>query len=176
MLEIGDCVRYIGIGAGTVNAHVEREFKGQQRLFAVIDFPHRSMSAQVPIGDPAVQRKLVAPVNRTTLERLLQTIAQPQQTLPRNWDQREEMGNAVLRTGEPADWCSLLGAYAQAETQGISVAAADGEIVEGAIELCAAELSAVTHTSYRDALVTIRRYYDQAATPTPARLTLEPVR
>jgi len=58
LLEIGENIRYNKIGAGRVIDHVKREFAGQPRVFAVIDFPHRNMEMQLPIGDPVVVDKV----------------------------------------------------------------------------------------------------------------------
>lgn len=164
LLEIGDCVRYRSIGAGRVIAHTEREFKGQKRLFATIEFPHRSMSAQVPIGDPAISKKLSKVVSKTEFERVMRLISKPEKTLPRTWDQREEMGTAILRTGEPKDWVGLLASYALAASKGVSVASSDGEIVLEAQELLAAEWAAISGEDFKLALELVNSKYNKAAT------------
>lgn len=166
LLEIGDGVRYRGVGAGRVVDHVTRDFRGEQRLFAVIHFPHRSMKAQVPIGDPAITAKLSPVLSARAARRLIKDIALTTgPALSRTWDQREEMGEHVLRNGEPADWTSLLAAYATAASHGVAVAASDAEIVRSATELLAAELAMACGEDFGMALASVEATYDKAAMP-----------
>jgi RNA polymerase-interacting CarD/CdnL/TRCF family regulator len=143
-LELGESIRYQGLGAGQVVQHQERTFQGELRTFAVIALPHREMTLQLPIGDPVVTRRLSRVLSKTECRRLVTSLKEPGRPLPRNWDQRAESGKAVLKTGGPADWAELLRGYASARKEGMAVAASDAEIVRSAIEMLAAELCAAT--------------------------------
>jgi RNA polymerase-interacting CarD/CdnL/TRCF family regulator len=163
-LELGESIRYQGLGAGQVIRHEERAFQGQLRIFAVIELPHRAMTVQLPIDDPEVARKLSRVLSKTECRRLVVSLREPGQTLARNWDQRAENGNAVLKRGGPVEWVGLLRAYASARKEGMPVAASDAEIVRTGLEMLAAELCAAAGSSYKDCFEEVQSHYRRAAT------------
>ena len=83
LLEIGDHIRYKGLGAGQIVRHEERDFKGQKRIFAVINFPHHAMLVQLPVGDPVVAKKLNKIVSKAESRKLLTLLRKPGKSLSR---------------------------------------------------------------------------------------------
>ena len=163
LLELGDAVRYQGMGAGRVVDHVERDFRGETRLMAVIYFPHRQMTAQLPVGDPAIMDRLAPTLNERQIRRYLRSIANSGQILPRTWDKREELGKDVLNKGGPKEWASLLASYSLAASYGVEIAASDLEIVRQIQELFAAELALAADKEFEDSLRLIESSYDKAS-------------
>jgi RNA polymerase-interacting CarD/CdnL/TRCF family regulator len=159
MLSSGDVVRYRGLGPGRVREVIERSFQGQDRQFAVIHFPHRDLTAQVPIGDPAVAHKLSAVSDPADIRQLLEELDERGKILPRTWDNREEIGQRALTDGGPEEWAELLGSYALAQRAGVQVASSDGELVRQAQELMAAELACALRQNYDRALKTVKKHY-----------------
>lgn len=159
MLEVGDSVRYRGLGAGRVREHVVRPFGGEKRIFAVIYFDHSSLEAQVPIGDPAIASKISPVLAASTLQKILRSLQHDGEKLQRTWDARQEAGEKALREGGPRDWAGLLASYAKAEGAGVSVAASDEEVVRSAIEMLAAELACARQEPYQDALREVEDAY-----------------
>lgn len=142
MLTIGQKIRYKKLGPGQVIDHQVREFLGQDRQFAVIHFPHREMSVQLPIGDPVVSDNLSPLLANNEFQKLLTSIsqAQPTITLQRTWEQRRQQGEEIVAAVDPYQLAELLAAYAQAQGAGVSLSAADREMVSAVRELLAAEL------------------------------------
>lgn len=163
LLELGDAVRYQGMGAGRVVDHVERDFRGQPRVMAVIYFPHRQMTAQVPVGDPTIMDRLSPTLSERQIRRYLRGIAKNGQILPRTWDQREEMGRHVINKGGPREWSELLASYALAASYGVEIASSDLEIVRQIQELFAAELALAADKEFDRALQLIEKAYDDSA-------------
>jgi len=159
LLEQGDCIRYQGLGAGHVLRHVSRPFQGKDCTFAVISFPHRGMTVQLPVGDPLVMGKVTRVISKTACRKLLRSLREPGGILARTWDQREELGTEILRTGGPCDWVNLLRAYVKTRNDGSVLAASDMDIVRTCIELLAAELSAAEGSPYEGALKEVERAY-----------------
>jgi RNA polymerase-interacting CarD/CdnL/TRCF family regulator len=159
LLEEGDRVRYQGLGAGCVVRQENRHFQGRDCVFAVISFPHRDMTVQLPLGDPLVMRRLCKIISKTACQRLLRSLKEPGGTLARTWDQREESGSEVLQRGEPADWTTLLRCYVRARNEGLMLAASDMDIVRACIELLSAEMAAACDLPYDEALAQVTRAY-----------------
>jgi RNA polymerase-interacting CarD/CdnL/TRCF family regulator len=161
-LDVGSTIRYRGLGAAQVVEHVKRPFAGEERTFAVLSFPHSDLNAQVPVGDEAVSKKIEALYSKSKLEKLLRTIPDAGDVLPRTWDAREEIGRIALQEGGPEDWVMLVASYALAEGSGVSVAASDEEMLRKAQELLAAELSCVAGKDFNWGLARIDAYYKKA--------------
>lgn len=159
--EVGNTVRYASIGAGIVDRHLERKFQGQDRLFAVIYFPHKNMEVQLPVGDPAVQKKLSKVASKTKLKADLRDFGNLAETLPRTWDVREQHGDSVLNSGNPEEWITLLASYAYAEGAGVSVAASDADIVRDLKELISAELACADSLPFEEAEEYIEKSYNR---------------
>ncbi len=162
MLDIGDNIRYTKIGAGTVISHVERDFQGQARVFAVIDFPHKNMSVQLPIGDPVVKSKIEKVYSKTKILKNMNKLDSLADHLPRTWDVREQIGDSVLESNDPKEWFKLLASYAYAEGSGVSIAASDKDIVRGLKELIAAELACASKISYQESIKEVEDLYQKA--------------
>jgi len=163
MLEHGTGVRYKTLGAGIVRDHTVRDFQGTETTFAVIYFPHRDMTAQVPIGDAGVEDKLQEITPLGTLKKLLTGMRAHAQVLPRAWDMRAQQGEAALQNGGPEEWAGLLGSYAMAEGAGVEVAASDDDLVRQAEELLAAELCCASGKEYDWALEEVHAAYAKVA-------------
>lgn len=163
LLEAGDNVRYRGLGAGLVVRLDERKFQGQPRVFAVIRFPHRDMTVQLPVGDPVVARRLERVLPESDCWELLALLDKPGHELARTWDKREEQGTAILKKGGPREWALLLQSYASARRAGLSVASSDADIVRGAEELLAAELCASSALPYAEAFTEVHGRYQRGA-------------
>jgi RNA polymerase-interacting CarD/CdnL/TRCF family regulator len=162
LLDLGEVLRYRGLGAGRVIDHVERDFGGQPRVFAVIAFPHRDMTAQVPVGDPKLMGKLAPVRDEAELREMLEQISLGDVQLARTWDQREEHGVGVLRDGEPEQWAQLLAGYARSRALDYAVSASDQGLIGRAVEMLAAELAAASGARYEDERATVRTAYDEA--------------
>jgi RNA polymerase-interacting CarD/CdnL/TRCF family regulator len=162
MLEVGESVRYHNLGAGTVVEHIERDFQGSSREFAVIFFPHKNMNAQLPIGDPKINKKIFKVSSKEEVNQWIDNLIDYAYKLPRTWDVREQEGLRALQSNEPEDWVRLLSAYAYADGLGVNVAASDGELVTGAEELIAAELCCSCGLEYPEAIKRVREAYKEA--------------
>lgn len=169
MLEVGSSVRYKGVGSGRVISHVTREFRGEERVFAVIEFPHRDMQAQLPIGDEKIVAKLEKTLSERAIRKLLKSLVQLGKPLPRTWDQREEAGTEILRDGGPQEWAELLASYAHAASAGVPIVASDADIVEAAQELLSAELALGAGFEYPEAVLFVQQAFDSAAVPVKGR-------
>lgn len=163
MLDVGQTIRYRGLGAGTVVEHVTRRFQNQDRLFAVVDFPHRDLTAQIPIGDPAVAAKVEPVMKKTAIQRLMRDLPERGRVLPRTWDAREEIGEAAIKGGGPEEWAELLASYARAEGAGVSVSTSDDDLVRQACDLLAAEMACAMNIAWEEALEKVEAAYDRAA-------------
>lgn len=159
--KVGSFVRYRGIGAGEIRGLADKLVQGEQKTFATIFFAHKAMSAQIPLSCEN-QPKICPIATKNELKILLGDIKKHQITLPRNWDQREELSAKILNKGEPKDWISLLGAYAQMESEGISVVAGDYDAVMTAIELLGAELAGARKIDINTALDEVQAIYQKA--------------
>lgn len=164
MLEVGTGVRYRTLGAGIVDKHVTRDFQGKKTRFAVIYFPHRDMTAQIPIGDPNVEDKIRPVVALKTLKKMLREMGDRAEVLPRAWDMRAQQGEAALKNGGPEEWVSLLGSYATAAGAGVDVAASDDDLVRQAEELIAAELCCASGEKYDWAIEQVSNAYKKITT------------
>lgn len=162
MLQVGDAVRFRGLGAGKVTERVTRKFQGHEQTFAVLYFRHSDLKAQIPVADPAVEEKLQPVLAQSTLEKLLREIKTSGRPLPRTWDAREEIGWTAIKEGGPREWAELLGSYARAEGSGVSIAASDEEMVRSAQEMLGAELACAADKDFEHCLQQVERSYDQA--------------
>jgi RNA polymerase-interacting CarD/CdnL/TRCF family regulator len=162
MLEVGETVRFRGLGAGTVVEHVERKFQGKEQTFAVLHFIHSELRAQIPIDDPAVASKVEPVLGKNALLKLLRELPDDGRVLPRTWDAREEIGWSAIKEGGPREWAELLASYARADGAGVAIAASDEEMVRSAIEMFAAELACASAGSFTDSLLRVEEAYDQA--------------
>lgn len=162
-LEVGEAVRYQGLGAGHVIEHQERDFRGSKCVFAVIRFPHREMTAQIPLGDDGLVHKLRPVLPVSAVKKLLALVAQPGQALSRTWDDREEAGTKRLRDGSPAEWAELLRDYASARKGGMAITASDADLVRETTELLAAEYCCAAGCDYDKALDLVQGAYQTAA-------------
>jgi RNA polymerase-interacting CarD/CdnL/TRCF family regulator len=169
LLEPGDHIRYQGLGAGQVIRHAEREFQGKQRVFAVISFPHRDMTVQLPVGDPAVTKKLQHVMKPDECEKLIASLSKSGKRLARTWDQREDSGNAILKQQGPAEWVALLQSYTTARKEGFSVSASDAHIVREAQALVAAELCASCGVPFEQALARVEGFYTSVERREPSK-------
>lgn len=161
MLEIGSSVRYRSIGAGRVIDHTVREFNGEEREFAIIHCPHRDMTIQVPIGDPAVNEKLHPVSSLKEIRRMLKNMTRWAKSLPRSWDVREEQGEAALHDPDPKQWITMLGSYALAEGSGVTVASSDEDLIRKAEELIAAELACAADIDFDEAVAEVNEAYQR---------------
>lgn len=162
-LEIGDTVRYQGIGAGQVIRHETRDFRGRSTTFAVIDFPHRDMTAQVPLGDDSFADKLCPVDSAASVERALSLICEEGRSLARCWDEREKYGGARLRSGSPTKWAEVLRDYACACKRGVSITASDADLVREAIQLLAAEYCCAVGAPFEQAEALVQDAYREAS-------------
>lgn len=161
MLDIGENIRYNKIGAGTVIDHVKRDFAGQPRVFAVIDFPHKDMSMQLPIGDPIVIDKISPVYSKTKIRKTLLDLKDFAEPLPRTWDVREQIGERALTANDPEEWFSLLASYAYAEGSGVATVASDRDLVRSVKELVSAELACAAKIEYPEAKEEVEEYYQK---------------
>jgi RNA polymerase-interacting CarD/CdnL/TRCF family regulator len=161
--EPGDAVRYQGLGAGRVVRHVTRNFQGRNTTFAVIDFPHRDMTAQIPLGDPGFASKLRPVASASSVKRLLMVLREQGNKLPRTWDGRESYGVVCLREGSPAEWAELLRDYAEARKGGMSITASDADLVRAAIQLLAAEYCCAAEVEFEQAWSLVHGAYEKAS-------------
>ncbi len=162
MLNVGQTIRYRKLGAGKVTDVVVREFNGEDRQFAVIEFPHRSMTVQVPIGDPAVSANLAPLESEEDLRYMLKHMEVQAVALPRTWDLREEEAEATIRSGGPQELVNLLGSYAVAAGAGVKVASSDKALVQTLLEMLAGDLFlAQERFDFLDCLEQVRGYYQQ---------------
>ena len=162
-LEVGEAVRYQGLGAGRVIAHDVREFRGGECTFAVIEFPHREMTAQIPLGDRGMVHKLRPVISATAVKKLLSVLAQKGTALSRTWDDREESGSRKLRDGTPSEWAELLRDYACARRGGMAITASDADLVHETIDLLAAEYACAAKIAFAIAHELVRDAYAHAA-------------
>lgn len=162
-MEPGEAIRYRGLGAGLVIRHEEREFQGSLTVFAVIEFPHRDMTAQIPLGDENFAHQLRPVASATSMKKILGVLAQPGNRLSRTWDGREEYGLARLRDGSPIEWAELLRDYASARKHGMIITSSDSDLVRETIKLLAAEHACASRTNYAEALLLIQTAYDTAS-------------
>jgi RNA polymerase-interacting CarD/CdnL/TRCF family regulator len=164
ILEVGTSIRCRGIGAGTVVRHEEREFQGADRVFIVIEFPHRDMKASLPSGDPKVEHRLFPTLKVGEVRALIASIDEDGGKLMRTWEERERAGVANLRDGAPVDWARMLCDYACARRQGMQLAVSDVELIREAKEMLAAELSCASKVvSYSKALELVEAAYGHAS-------------
>lgn len=161
--EPGDSVRYQGLGAGKVIRHEIRNFRGRNTIFAVIDFPHRDMTAQIPLGDSSFADKLRPVASPSTVKRLLTVLRQPGNKLPRTWDGREGYGTVCLREGSPTEWAELLRDYANARKGGMPITASDADLVRATIQLLAAEYCCAAEVAFEQAWTLIHGAYEKAS-------------
>jgi RNA polymerase-interacting CarD/CdnL/TRCF family regulator len=162
MLEVGETVRFRGLGAGTVVERVERKFQGRNQTFAVLHFIHSDLRAQIPVDDPAVAAKVEPVLSKASLTKLLRRLPEDGRVLPRTWDAREEIGWSAIKEGGPKEWAELLASYARADGAGVAIAASDEEMVRSAIEMFAAELACASAGSFADSLDQVEGAYDRA--------------
>lgn len=162
LLDVGQTVRYRGLGAGRVLRHVTRPFAGEDRIFAVLYFEHSALEAQIPLGDPMIASKVEAVLRPSTLRKILRSIQTGGEKLQRTWDAREEEGERATREGGPREWATLLASYAWAEGHGVAVAASDEELVRKAIDLLASEIACSFQESYEEALERVEGAYEEA--------------
>jgi RNA polymerase-interacting CarD/CdnL/TRCF family regulator len=163
MLNIGQKIRYKKLGPGIVIAQEVRKFSGQDRQFAVIDFPHREMTVQLPIGDPIVAENISQLATVGELRDLLSKLDQPF-VLQRNWEQRREQGQQLLSSPDPEGLGQLLATYARAQGAGITISSADRSMIQEAQELLAAELFLLDEgvESWTEGQEKVIDYYQQA--------------
>lgn len=160
---VGSPVGYQGLGAGIVRDRLTREFKGQPTTFAVIYFPHRDLSIQIPVSEDGVLDKLRPLTKPKEMKQLLESLSATGQRLSRTWDDREESGTRRLRAGAPPEWAAILRDYATAARSGLTVAASDADIVREAIDLLAAEVAAVEGGEFNEARERVRALYEAAS-------------
>ena len=170
LADLGRPVRYRGLGAGIVVGHQEREFRGSQRTFAVIEFPHRDMKAQVPLGDPGVESKLSHVAEAADLKTLIETISVDGGRMLRTWEERERVGTKHLREGGPEEWAQLLRNYARAQSEGVQLAVSDVEMVREAQQMLASELACASGEDFTLVLDALRATYTQATQTAAAEL------
>jgi RNA polymerase-interacting CarD/CdnL/TRCF family regulator len=163
--EVGEAVRYQGLGAGRVVDLIERDFCGERRMFAVIDFPHRALRAQVPLGEESYRNKLRPVAGERKLRALLRSLEQEGNGLLRTWDAREEVGERVVAEGQPEDWAELLRDYASASRKGMLVTASDADLVRTLLHLFAAEYACATGSDFASALEKVEASYRRSAQP-----------
>lgn len=169
-LAVGDVVRYHGLGAGRVQSHQNREFRGEDRVFAEIVFPHHDLRVQVPVGDDKLLQKIHPVATAGALKALLGSLAEAGRPLARTWDERELAARKLLRDGGPDEWTQVLRDYAHASRDGMAVVATDADAVCDAQLLLAAEVAAARTLPLEEALSTVKRAYERAAKPKkPAR-------
>lgn len=161
--DIGTPVRYRGLGAGVVIDHKQREFRGVHRTFAVIKFPHRDMTAQVPLGDEAVESKLCSVDDAHIVQALIDSISEAGGRLQRTWEEREKTATRRLRDGGPSDWANLLRDYAAWQRSGQALAVSDVEVIREAQVLLAAEYACASGTEYPPVIEKLRLDYGRAA-------------
>ena len=162
MLQIGTTIRYRKLGAGRVIEFLVRPFAGEEREFAVIEFPHKSLTIQVPVGDPAVSANLAPLESEDKLRAMLKHMEVQAVALPRTWDLREESAEETLQNGGPQELVNLLGSYAVAAGAGVKVASSDKALVLNLIEMLAADLFlAQEDYGYQECLEQIRGYYQE---------------
>jgi RNA polymerase-interacting CarD/CdnL/TRCF family regulator len=162
-LDIGEPVRYQGLGAGRVIAHEIREFRGTDCTFAVIRFPHREMTAQIPLGSDGLGHKLRPVAPATTVKKLLAVVGQKGSNLSRTWDDREEAGSKRLRDGSPHEWAEMLRDYAWARRGGMSITSSDADLVRETIDLLAAEYACAADVEFDHAWTLVNEAYNSAA-------------
>lgn len=161
---IGSRFRYAGLGACVVTEHLQRPFRGRQQCFAHLRFPHRELSAQVPIEDEQIKARVLPLSDPALLRRELHSLTRGYGGyLHRTWDGREHEGRRRLREGDPAEWLALLRDYAHAERDGMVVAASDGELVGEAVALLAAEIACAEGCDYECVRSEIGALYRAAA-------------
>jgi RNA polymerase-interacting CarD/CdnL/TRCF family regulator len=161
-LEVGEPIRYQGLGAGRVIAHELREFRGEECTFAVISFPHREMTAQIPLGEAAAGHKLRPVISAPIVKRLLAVVGETGAPLPRTWDDREESGTKRLRDGSPQDWAELLRDYAWARKGGMAITSSDADLVRDTLDLLAAEYACAAEVDFIKAMTLVQGAYDRA--------------
>ena len=165
LADVGTPVHYRGIGAGRIVDHRQRDFRGTSRRFAVIEFPHRDMTAQVPLGDPGVDSKVTRVGSADEVRAAIALIGDPGEKLQRTFEERDKTGSKRLRDGGPLEWASLLRDYAAAQSRGEQLAVSDVELIREAQEKLAAELACAAQEDYRQVLADLRVAYGKAALP-----------
>lgn len=168
LLKVGNAVRYRGLGTGQVVRHEKRDFQGERTLFAVVFFPHRQMSVQVPVKD-STGEKLDAVDPTFNVRKQLIALRKDGRKLLRTWDEREQVGRRRLARGGPDEWLALLRDYATAARQGMSVTSSDADLVQEAADLLASELACAEKLTFDDALAVIKTAYAQASTARRAK-------
>lgn len=163
IVKVGDAIRYRGLGSGVVTGLVTRTFAGSERVFAIIEFPHRELSAQVPLGDPGVEKRMSPVMSKTKVRRLVKSLSEPGERVSRTWEDREVVGTRMLREGGPEEWAALLRAYATARSNGLALAASDVELIREAQDLLAAELACACGIDYERAREDVRVRYQASA-------------
>jgi CarD family transcriptional regulator len=162
-LEVGDAIRYQGLGSGRVVRLETRDLKGEKRVFAVIEFPHRDLSTHVPLGDDRYTNKLRPVLAESAAKRLLAIIKGAGDALSRTWDDREESGNRSLREGSPVEWAEMLRDYATARRGGMAITSSDADLVRETIDLLAAEYACACLIEFSEALAIVNGAYSAPA-------------
>jgi RNA polymerase-interacting CarD/CdnL/TRCF family regulator len=164
-LDIDNMVSYCGLGPGKVSSHTKRDFQGHPTTFAVIEFPHVDMTAQIPMGDEKVLEKLRPVVSAKRARELVKRLRdQPGNYLARTWDRRKEIALLALSSPDCEDWAQLLSDFAFTEQQGVSMAISDINVIDKASKMFAAEVACATKTSYRQRWREIQDIYTAATT------------
>lgn len=162
--EVGNCVRYEGLGAGRVADLVQRRFQGKQTTFVVLHFPHQEMTVQLPLDDPRVLQRMHPIISQRKLRTLVRSLATPSEELPaRQAEERLNQAQEVLRHGGPEDWAELLRAYAHSKRLGHAHLASDMALAREAQEMLAAEMVCASGRDFTDCLDEVKAGYRAAS-------------
>lgn len=163
--QVGSYLRYEGLGSGEIIDFTERKFQGKLTTFAVIRFPHREMTAQLPLDDERVKLRLHKVVSATKARKLVRSLQEDSDSLPgRRAEERVEGAKDILSKGGPDEWAELLRAYAHSKRLNHAHLAADLELAREAQEMLAAELACATGQDYEKAIEKVKSNYRNAST------------
>lgn len=147
--EVGDHVVYPSQGAGVVAERTSRVVLGETHEYLKVVFARGDMEVLVPIKK-GQEVGLRHTVSKDEVERLLQSIARADLTLPAQWPPRFRAEQDILAGGSAYDLARLIGVLAKREAEK-GLAATEREVLDNARTMLGSELAVVLELRLEEA-------------------------